>query len=402
MISLAAFPILLALVAQPAVTINISGLPEGAGGYVELITPSGNRTVTETTTIESAPAGTYQARPQPVRVAGPHIDTVYVAEPASATIEAGKGGSLTVTYRPRGGTGMLWVATERIHDEDSFDIGELRAFRLTDLQAGSIKEPTRKMQHGPRTATSVLLPNGDILVTDPWEGQFLRYPVSALASAGKPTTHKGEGLEYDVRMAVDPAGNLWLLHPNLLVRIDQNQLGNAQWKPRARYTPEMLGVEWFPGWPVFDADGNLYLVGVEILVLTPEQQRSGANTTPRKLELPPGGKQQAAFDKDGNLWVTDENSALYMVAKSALGGSGRVSAVEVSVPFAVQSIAFDNAGNLLFTVRYEGGQLYMRKADELQSGSNILLGQVPSVNYSNIILNPPPAWSPLSLPLGLK
>lgn len=388
----------------PKLTITISGLPQGVLPDVDFASPSEKKAITEGFVLENPAAGDYTLTPRPVRNGDPVVDTIYEAKSAKLSLKANGSGTLSVTYAPRGGTGFLWVATERITVEDDFSKGQLRGFRAASLAKGSIGAPDRTIPIEPRGSHVAVDGLGNLVSPSPWSGFVYRWAPSGLGAASVGSTTAIEELAYDGAVAFDPRGNLWVVSPMMLQMIAAADLMKAN--PKVSRTIKLPEGDDIPGLgsPLFAADGTLYCAGRNTTIFSPNELASSGVKRGRLIAFEDTGSTgQASWGPDGRIWFADENSTIWAasVDQLKLGGGGQPE-IQTEAPLSVHGLTFDNSGNMLFTTRFEGGKLYRRAADKIAENGGELLGDFPSAGYSTLHFNPVPSWHPLASMPGLS
>lgn len=388
----------------PKLTVTISGLPQGVLPDVDFASPSEKKAITEGFVIENPAAGDYTLTPRPVRNGDPVVDTIYEAKSAKLSLKANGSGTLSVTYSPRGGTGFLWVATERLNDEDDLSKGQLRGFRASSLAKESVGAPDRTMSIEPRGFHLAIDGLGNLVSPNPWSSIVYRWTPAGLGSAGSGSNATIEGLAYEGAVAFDPRGNLWVVSPTMLQMIAAADLMKAN--PKVSRTIKLPEGDDIPGLgsPLFAADGKLYCAGRNTTIFTPNELASSGMKRGRLVAFEDTGSTgQASWGPDGRIWFADENSTIWAasVDQLKLGGGGGQPEVQTEAPLSVHGLTFDNSGNMLFTTRFEGGKLYRRAADKIAEDGGELLGDFPAASYSTLHFNPVPAWHPLASMPGL-
>ncbi len=133
---LIAVPVLLA---QTTVRLAVTGIPEGSKPEIMATLPSGQTSrLTDPAGFNANLPGKYRVAGQPFRVAGELIDSVLEAPAQEQTVKESAPVTLTLNYRQRPGSGMLWVATARIdEDADDFTKGTVRGYTEAALREGN-------------------------------------------------------------------------------------------------------------------------------------------------------------------------------------------------------------------------------------------------------------------------
>lgn len=380
-------------VSAPNVSMQISGLPSDAQPSVRVTLPSGSVvTVTDPSAFNATETGTYRWTPEPVRAPGQIVDTIYEGPSGEASI-GDTGGTLSVTYAPRGGTGMLWISTNRIDDDDDATVGTIRAFRNGDLIAGNISGPSREFRRGPRLSGSGFDANGNFYFADGWDDPgIFRISPAGLASNG--TAAKAGGLENHV-FAFDPQGNLWTASWDRAIRVPAAGLAAGNFSPNLTLTTQE---EPYYGEMVFNHAGDMILVGNDYAWIVPAADLSRGLAARREITFSSGGLRQAAIDAEGNLWAAGVNGVVIQISAADLGRSGAVTAREYPLPEFMVGVAVDNEGGI-WALAF-GGEIFRLAPGGSAFEAKGTVGKGLD-DWTRLSFNPPAVGTPLAQMPGL-
>jgi sugar lactone lactonase YvrE len=330
-----------------SITVVVTGLPDGVAAKVKISGASGAPLdATGSTTFSDRPAGTYTVSAERVAKADPIVRTLY--EPAIGTssfcLDGKATQTVTVTYSEIAPSNKLWSTN------GNSDSGQLLAFAGADLGA---------------TGT----------------------PAAKIAMKGVAGAGGGKSV------AFDKDGNLWTLGATVgdagLLRFAAASLGASGEKtPDRKINPQLSGCSPALTSIAFDPSGALWgtvLCSDQILRLSPEKLNTSSDYTPAAEDFATGAKapRNLAFDKDGNMWVSDETSLRRYPAASLAVGQPHVSDFELKAKeendaaIPPDALAFDKDGNLWAT-NFGGNVLYkLTPADLTPAGATKEL--VPSV-----------------------
>lgn len=397
---------LASLLLNPAtVTVSLVGAPPGEWPPLTIRTPSGNEIVADSAekfaNLKLTEVGRYTVSGPAFRSATGWVDTIYdPQETLTRDVKEGDTVHLTFRYAPRGGTGMVWIAAPRIHDEDDFTKGTLRALRGTDLAAGKVQAAATLLT-SPRNSSGVMLPAGTFLYSDGWDhDKIMRLGASQMTAQGTPQVAGGAS---QGRLTRDPSGRVWVASQDVA---------------RA-YTPSASGVLGDPlvelkrdedddqpldlGSLVFRHDGGAYVFGAGGLATLGASDLTRSHVVrPRWRKIPAGVQGNAAVDAEGNLWTANANGAVFRFAKSGLDGQGELAPREYEVELGLNSVAIDAEGGVLALVSYTGnvyrlkpGGSAFEKLGSIGTGLDL---------FSTLTLNPPAEGTPLAsgFPTRLK
>lgn len=380
--------------ASQSVTVSVEGLPADCKPEVSLQSPTGTQVLDPTSPVKFSALGSYALRGESFRLKGAIVDTIYDASEVRTTLAQGQTTNLTLRYRPRGGTGMLWTVAERIDEEtDDFTKGEVRALTAEALVEGGFSDATRKFSIAARAFGGVIAPDGSLVFAGGWDDNaILRIVSGQLAAAGQ--TSKLSGPE-PAFVTVDPKGRFWV-HNGEFARCftTTNFSGSPAVELTAAEADEPIAFDNL----VFDHDGSMIVFGRGFI------QRIAASELVGKKAIARGGTpnntgtvSQGALDRNGNLWITDENNVVHKFSK-APGGSFSGDSVEFEVPQATVGLALDESGDVWVLNRYTGDVLRLKEVErQFTRVGRFGKGHSPS---SRLVFNPPASWSPLAAATG--
>ena len=338
--------------------IEVSGLPEGVNADVVLSAPSGEQTLTATTSLTGT-AGTYAVAARRVVVADPIVRTVYdaVVAPMSVCVSSDAPQAVAVTYTRVPTSNHLWMPTDRQN--------ELAGFASSALAAAGAQSPSVSAR-APVGKAVAFDRDGNLWSLGPTlaEAMVSRVPASAVGASGEAAADVNVNVP-EVRclpamrsLAFDGAGNLWLsVCGDRILRLPADSLSTSGDKVADRVIEGLNG----NGALAFDAAGNLWvgsggaLVRFDASALTNAAVGAPGLTLRVSDALDPNRGLSAtglAFDAAGALWATDFGANIvYRVDAGALGGAGEQALqAHVSIPIGVSALlnspAFDEGGGL--------------------------------------------------------
>lgn len=360
------------LTPAPATTgslqVAISGLPSGLGAQVSVSGPGGfSRILSASQTLSSLVPGSYTLTPASITQPGTYVDSIFAANPTTATVTAGAAATTTIGYAQLPGSGKLWVPF-------TTSIG---GYAEAQLASGTSQPPAIAFAGGDigRLEALVFDKDGNLWASDFNYCHLFRYNASKLGQIGTvaPDVTLGNGrtcdpskLDGPSAMAFDKNGNLWVGQYNSasLTMYTSAQLstsGNPV--PLVLTSPALKRARGL----AFDAAGNLWVGNLDfhnLLMFAPDKLTAGGMQTPsRTLEspaftMPLGGGYVAglAFDQDGNLWVSNYTArTLLLFSPSKLAG-GTQNPDKTVTPAVINpdgngpgGLALDKQGNLWVT-----------------------------------------------------
>jgi len=365
------------------VRLTLSGLPEGMKPPVEVTLPGGKKqTVTDAASFRAEAPGSYRATAAAFRVPGKWIDTVLEAAPAQVTVKAGQTAALTLAFKVRPGSGMLWTATARINEEtDDFSKGTVRSYSEKAL-LGGVNGPEKSMQTGPRLFGGAAGPDGAFYYGDGWE-----WNAVARLAPGAARPAKMSGTEADSPY-FDPDGNLWLMRDRKMKR-----MGSAVVIELAEEEQGLTVTN-----PVFLANGDLVLAQHSLVARIPKAKLAKSGTLSRSdaaatVTFTSGSITGAAVGPNGDLWLVDVNGEVVQLPAAAIEKGGRDQGRKYPIEGAPMQVALDNEGGVLVLTPGTGD--LFRKAPDASGFAKIgNLGRGFD-DFSRLTLNPPAVWSPL-------
>jgi sugar lactone lactonase YvrE len=349
--------------------VNVTGLPAGVNAQFALTGPGGfNQNLTASQILPGMNLGAYTATPTPgtVRQPGSIVDAIFDGTPGSATVTAGAVSNLTASYAQRGGTGRLWLPLMG---------AQVAGYAASGLGGAAQAQPGVLTSSSGNPEAVAFDADGNMWVASSASHTLEKYTPSQLAMTGKVTptvtistnTSNFGALSNPNGLAFDKDGNLWVanLSNNTVVKFTSAQLAQSS-SPLPVVTISSNsnvpgnGSLNQPNCLAFDRDGNLWVTnrtGAQPIVkYTPAQQAVGGVVTPAvmiganngSLNFPMG----IAFDKDGNLWVANNLSntvVMYLPVRVAASGSPAPDLTLTANGNSLKGptgIAFDASGNL--------------------------------------------------------
>ncbi len=403
--------------------VNVSELPIGVNADIRVTGPGGfSETITATRTLIDLAPGSYTVSAGEVRERVNGVETLYRGEancdsgaaavPASCAVEvrAGELAEVAVAYERVFGTGRLYVPGSS--SVGAYDAGQL---------ALSNDEPPAGLLEGVASAQGVALDRGGNLWVSNWNGnQLSKYDFSQPPTdPPTPAIVISGGLVNPTALAFDEDGSLWVTNRGnaTVVKFSAEQLsasGNPT--PAVFLMDDGSGNLSGPTGIAFDAQGRLWFTNAFSQSLyryddpsslsgttsaSPDVIISSTITGTDTLDGPSG----LAFDKDGNLWVS--NQALNTLVKftpEQLSASGTPTPdVTISGLAGPNGLAFDADGNLWVS---NGGTVIKFVREQLAaSGSpapEVVLSGFVGIDLGFLAFNPPPENLPLAQQLGAE
>jgi sugar lactone lactonase YvrE len=312
-----------------SITVTISGLPTGVNAKVS-VKGTSTQTVTATQTIGSAASGEYTVTAEKVIAPDPIVRTVYVATVATGSFcLADKGTqSVTVTYAAVPASNKLWVTNG-----------------------------------GPDSAA-------------PLEG----FSSMSLAMAGSPPATVAAKTGGSGQLAFDKDGNLWAKGSTTadppLLRLAVGDLGASGSKTADRKI-QLPALKCIPavGAIAIDTNENLWFTSPcdkKVFKISAAQLAASGDVTPAVSMATTDGTQGLAFDKSGNLWVSDAEK-LYRFDAASLASGGAPA----------RTITVKTKADATGTVLHPGWLLFDTKGDLWSSdfGGNVIF-RIPASDLS--------------------
>lgn len=370
---------------ETAVTVTITGLPDGVPASVVLSVGDTKKTLTASGAV-SLPAGEVTVATETVAGTEPIVRKAYKATSTSEKSCSGTNATLkvSVNYTLIPSSNKLWAANQQ-KDET------LLGFASSALGASGAPAATvaTKVAGGARAFDK----DGNLWVSNGTAVE--RVPAGALAASGTGasdvviTSAAFEGGVPAVdAMAFDRAGNLWVVvkFASKIVRIDAADLAQSG----ARTPAVVLSGYKGPSAIAFDGDGNLFVVGDSGLAKFDAAQLGASSAaapdavittqTPSPTVTTLAGATGLAFDANKNLWVV-YGSVLARLEPADLADGSRTITPAVQVTTDVlalpEQLAFDDAGSVWFA--YSAGKIAAYTKDQLGSSGT----KVPNVVLSS-------------------
>lgn len=371
-----------------SIAVVVTGLPEGVAAKVKLAPASGAAAeATASTTLSDRPAGTYAVTAERVAKADGVVRTLYapsVSTP-SVCVSGAEPQTVTIAYSEVGPSGKLWSTNA------SGGNGQLLGFAGPDLTAtGSpAAKVSAKGSLGAAAGRSIAFDKDGNLWTlgaTTTDAGILRFPAEGLGASGEKMpdrriTPKLTGCSPGLgAIAFDPSGALWatVSCSDQVVRLSPETLAQS-----ADYTPAPADIAKDTKAPrqiAFDKDGNMWVSDETSLRRYPAEKLAEPNPT-SDFELKAKAENDAAlppdalaFDREGNLWVTSFGAnALYkltpvnLVPTTATAEVVPSVVVTVGVTAILDSIAFDEGGGLWLT--YGQGKIARLAPEQLATSS---------------------------------
>lgn len=352
------------------IEVEVTGLPDGVDASVILDQPfsGGDREIaTASRTFSGVGSGPWGVLSKRVYDEDPIVRTAYEPQVSVAEFCLPDGGSqtVTVTYKKIAPSNRLWM------------LGGLGPEPAERSGFAAFSSESLDMFGAPPQAETPDVSVGTSLAFDAdgnaWAGgadaTLVRYPASALGEAGTPdpdfvlNVPAIDCIPQLKGIALDRAGNVWLSGcGKKVVRIGKPAAADSS-ADAVDVEPSvtLTGFDTQNEDLAFDSAGNLW-VATQEQILRFDLARLGAddadaadlalNVTTDDTEPKALTGDFLAFDKSGNLWVSDfEGNQIFEIKKADLSGTGtktRVAVVHVSVDIlAVMSRpAFDDGSAL--------------------------------------------------------
>lgn len=361
-----------------SIAIVVTGLPDGVDAKITLTTPAGAEVeAAPGATLADQPAGTYAVTAARAASPDPVVRTLYEASVSESPLclADGESKTVTVTYAPVPSSHKLWATNSNAS-------GQLLAFAagsLTETGSPSASVATTGASgQGAHAGRSIAFDkdgNAWGIGATTVDAPLLRFAAADLGESGAKTPDRkikpafGTCLPGLASLAFAPDGALWATATcdKALLRVPSAQLAES-----GEYTPDandvVSGLEG-PRHLAFDRDGNLWISDETRLrrfaaaALEPGQPHESDFEIEVKsaddAALPP---DLVAFDAEGNLWVSSFGAnAIYKLTPANLAPEGAsrtlVPSVHLSIPVSalLEGLAFDESGGLWLT--YSQGKI---------------------------------------------
>lgn len=411
-------------VAPDELIVTVDGLPGGVSGDVLVTGPGAfSQALTATATLSSLTPGTYTVTVSATSDGDAIVPTMYdgTASLSLVAVTDSAGGSTTVRYAVRPGSGHLWVPRwGGSFEAESFSSGNL----TTSGSPSQDVTLTSSTHSGEAVAFDHA---GNMWVTD-YGGYVYRYDAAQLANSGSPdpgltiSANATPSLSNPYGLAFDASGDLWVANNgnNTVVEFTPSQLSTSG-SPTPNVTlsadagtPNSLKG---PNGIAFDASGDLWVANSgnsTVVEFTPSQLSTTGGPTP-KVTLGatsgsiagPGG---IAFDANGNLWVPNDGSdtvVRFDAVQLATSGSP-IPATTIASSSAgpgPDGLTFDASG-ALWVGNYNGPSSgYVRRftnPDNLKGGvtpiPDVIISSIGTVDWVHLAFSPPASGLPINAP----
>ncbi len=349
--------------------VNISGLPLGLAGNVSITGPNGfTRTLVASENLSALTPGSYTLSPGSVAKLGTYTDSIFSSSATTTTVSAGNTATVEIVYAQLPSSGKLWIAFNY----------SIAAYDESQLTSGTTQPPLIAFAGGDIGVLKALAFDqaGNLWTSDGNFCHLSRFAAHDLGKIGTVTpdvvigngrTCTADKISSPQGLAFDKNGNLWVAEygSSALTMYSAAQLSSSGDPTPLKITSTALKT---PLCLAFDSSGNLWVSNFaahNVLMFAPDKLATAGVLTPtRTLETPafsaPSGAglpAGLAFDKNGNLWVSNNtNKTLLMFAPSKLQAGGtqipdKTISPNVTTPDASGpgSLALDKAGNLWVT-----------------------------------------------------
>jgi streptogramin lyase len=368
-----------------SLTVTVEGIPAGAAPSIVVSGPGGyTHTLSGSTTLSNLAPGSYTISASAALSSNPIVSNHYTAtistNPVQVTSTAAA--STQVTYAPRLGSGALWIVGGTNSNGNVLNWGT--AYTASQLTTSSSAAAAVTLGF-PETlgrnidASGVAFDSaGNMWVVNDNSNTVVEYTPAQLASSSNPTpsvTLSGPALNFPYALAFDASGDLWVANINIntIVEFTPSQLlSSGTTDPAVTITENPNAVGEFgttPAGLAFDPSGNLWVThnGLSTVVEYTKSQLAATGTLIATITLTSPGfvvPQGIAFDSHGGLWVANTADpsgpgTIVGFAPTLLSASGSPSPTITLTPSdtagaLVTGVAFDNSGNLWYTVVAEG------------------------------------------------
>jgi streptogramin lyase len=368
-----------------SLTITVQGTPSGTNPSIVVSGPDGyTHTLSGSATLSNLAPGNYTLSALAALSTDPIVSGRYTAtisaNPVQVTSSAGA--STHVTYARRLGTGALWIVGGTNSNGNVLNWGT--AYTASQLTTSGSTAPAVTLGFPETTGLNIDASGvafdtaGNMWVVNDNSNTVVEYTPAQLASSSNPTpsvTLSGPALGFPYALAFDASGDLWVANINIntIVEFTSAQLlSSGTPDPVVTITENPNAVGEFgttPAGLAFDPSGNLWVThnGLSTVVEYAKSQLAATGTLIATITLSSPGfvvPQGIAFDSHGGLWVANTADpsgpgTIVGFAPTLLSASGSPSPTITLTPSdtagaLVTGVAFDNSGNLWYTVFGEG------------------------------------------------
>jgi glucose/arabinose dehydrogenase len=402
-------------------TVTIT-TPAGVTGNVTVSGPNGySKALTASQSLAGLPSGTYTVAGANVVVAHSIVgsDTnVATVTGSPATVSRNGTATVTVAYALSDSvSGGLWVMNAR-----SSSTNEFVQYSAAQLAASGSPAPVAGILGASFTeAGSVAFDRQGNLWSVGSNRVITEYTAAQLDSTN-PTavlTLTVSGSSDLSSIAFDSTGNLWMVDPGpcnfyaFNAATLANHSGVVALAPDISILPGCGGPGENPWAIAFDKNWNLWVSdnGNEVVYEFPKDslKQGFSGLFASRLISGLNNTEYLAFDATGNLWVTTgENDSTFQFSASQLADTTTAPTPAISIGIngasneQLQGLAFDNSGNL-WTVDAENNQLYELAASQLTANGAVTPSVAITANNGSLVTPWGLAFAPHSsgLPLFL-
>jgi ligand-binding sensor domain-containing protein len=391
------------------VTIEVTGLPSGVDGRVEVKRRDSLQAVTETATLMDQGAGTYVVTAMRVTDDDPIVRTVYkpTVWEGLFCLEPDVGHTVTVEYEAIPSSNKLWTSNLRgfasaqfgasgdadpsvvgdapIGKDVAFDRdGNLWSLGATLAEKMVVRVPAQNLAASGNNTfdreinvpqiecipalKSMAFDQSGNLWLGACGGNILEIPAEALARSGDATAGTViSGVSDSADLAFDAAGNLWVATGDAILRYDAGRLAastsdgaDLTLTPRDAEDSRDLGTTGL----AFDAEGDLWgfdFGSNSIFELgAPDLEGTGSQTVTSRVSFVVGVLSlldRGAFDEGGGLWISYATDQIARLSPAQLGESSGTGD-PVAPELIVTSDALDSGLRVAFFPAPEALPLY--------------------------------------------